>query len=440
MIRSLVAALLACLCLAGTPRPAAAQANTSQAETPYVVKRGDTLMSVSSEMLAGGARDYRRLAEYNRLRDPNKLEPGSTLRIPTAWLKRQAAGVRVIAVAGDVRAGERLLKLGDVVAEGETVASGANGYATLEFSDRSVLRVKAQTRVTLEAHRGAPSLAEFETRLKLGAGAIEAAVAKQRKQDFRVITPTANMAVRGTEFRVRGDEAATRTEVTEGRIGVSGARGGEVPVAADFGTLVRQGEAPAAPVRLLGAPDLSRVAELQERPVVRIGFPALETATGYRVVVAEDADLRNVLVETAVRGPLVRIIDLRDGDYFYGVRGVDALGLEGRESRARFRLRARPLPPAPAGPVGDARVPPGPVELSWETAEDVASFRLQVASDERFSVLVIDREAVTGTRFAVENLPPGRYWWRASSRRANGEQGPFGEPASFEVRAPEEAR
>lgn len=431
MRRRLFAVLFALLCSG-----AAAQAP----ETTYVVKRGDTLMSVSSELLAGGARDYRKLADHNKLRDPNRLEPGTTLRIPTAWLKRQAAAVRVLAVTGEVRAGARMLKVGDAVAEGETVESSPSGHATLEFADGSVLRVKGRTRVTVEAHRGAPTLSEFETRLRLGAGAIEAAVAKQRKQDFRVITPTANMAVRGTEFRVRADEETARSEVTEGLVGVAGARGREVGVAAGFGTLVRQGEAPATPVRLLGAPDLSGVPDLQERPVVRIGFPALPGAVQYRFLVADDPELRNVVLETGVRGPLVRIVDLRDGDYHYAVRGVDALGLEGRESRARFRLRARPLPPALSSPPDDGRVAAGPVELAWEASEGTGAFRVQVAGDAQFQALVLDRDDVSGPRLAIDALPPGRYWWRAASRRPDGGFGPFGEASSFEVLPPEGPR
>jgi len=416
----------------------AAAAGAQSADTSYIVKPGDTLMSIASEQLAGGAKDYRRLAAHNGLKDANVIAPGTTLRIPAAWLKRQAATTRVIAVSGDVKAGERALKVGDTVAEGEQVASGPAGYATLEFADRSVLRIRPESRVTVEAHKSAPTLTEFETRLRLGAGAIEATVAKQRAQDFRVRTPTANMAVRGTEWRVRASETITQTEVTEGRVAVAGDKGKEVVLVAGFGTVVRQGEAPARPVQLLGAPDLSRVPELQERPAVHIAFPALPGASGYRVVAALDREMRNVVVEADVTRPVVRIVDLRDGEYFYAVRGVGALGLEGREAQARFRLKARPLPPDPQAPAGGASLPPGPVEFTWENGEEAASFRFQLATDERFGTLLIDRAELAERRLRAEKLEPGRYWWRVASTRANGDPGPFGDAQPFTVQAPEQ--
>jgi hypothetical protein len=340
--RTFVACLFLCSVLAAGVAPAAEPAAKKAAagEIAYVVKPGDTLMSVSSQLLAGGARDYKRLAAHNGLKDANVIAPGSTLRIPVAWLRRESAAVRVIAVAGDVQAGGRALKVGDTVAEGEEVVSAPGGFATLEFADRSVLRVRPQSRVRIEAHKGAPTLAEFETRLRLGAGAVEAAVAPQRSPNFRIQTPTANMAVRGTEFRVRGSESASQAEVIEGRVGVSGAKGAEVSVNAGFGTVVRQGEAPAKPVKLLGAPDLSGVPEAQQGSVARIAFPPLEGAAGYRIVAATDRELRNVVAETTVRRPLVRIVDLQAGEYFYGVRGIDALGLEGREAQGKLRLSA----------------------------------------------------------------------------------------------------
>ena len=102
----------------------------------YVVKPGDTLMSIASEQLAGGAREFRRLAAHNGLKDANVIAPGTQLRIPTAWLRRQAATVRVVALAGEVKSGERGLKSGDALAEGDRVRSGPTGHATLEFADK----------------------------------------------------------------------------------------------------------------------------------------------------------------------------------------------------------------------------------------------------------------------------------------------------------------
>lgn len=403
-------------------------------DTLYLVKPGDTLMSIASEQLAGGARDFRRLAAHNGLKDANAIAPGAGLRIPAAWLRRQASQARVLVVAGEVKSGERVLKSGDTVGEGERLLSGASGYAMLEFADHSVVHLKPASELAVEVQRAAPARSEFETRLRLGAGAIEAVVAKPRVQQFHVRTPTADLAVRGAAFRARSAEGGTQVEVTEGRVAIGGGTGRDLDVDAGFGTVTRPSEGPAAPVRLLAAPDLAGVAERQERPSVRIAFARLPGAVGYRIVAATDAEMRSIVAESALRSPTARLLNLRDGDYFYTVRGVDALGLEGLEARGRFRLRARPLPPALAAPARGAAMVPGAVEFRWDAAEEGATYRFQMSVDERFANVLLDRAGVAGQSLTAQVQAAGRYFWRVASQPSAGESGPFGDPEMFVVR------
>src|SRR3982074_2093334 len=51
------------------------------------------------------------------------------------------------------------------------------------------------------------------------------------------------------------------------------------------------------------------------------------------------------------------------------------------------------------------------VHLRWGTRPGVSRYRLQLASDGAFADIVFDR-VVTGTEYQVNDLPPGRYFWR----------------------------
>jgi LysM repeat protein len=55
------------------------------AERTYTVKAGDTLSKISKEFY-GNANDFMKIFEANRdkLKDPNKIQPGQELRIPAA--------------------------------------------------------------------------------------------------------------------------------------------------------------------------------------------------------------------------------------------------------------------------------------------------------------------------------------------------------------------
>jgi nucleoid-associated protein YgaU len=58
-------------------------AGTATAPRTYTVKKGDTLSKIAKE-LYGNASDYKKIFEANRdkLKDPDKIQPGQVLTIP----------------------------------------------------------------------------------------------------------------------------------------------------------------------------------------------------------------------------------------------------------------------------------------------------------------------------------------------------------------------
>lgn len=348
-----------------------------------------------------------------------------------------AQGVaKVVALSGEANSGARALKVGDSVAEGEELASGRGSYATLEFTDASVVRLTPDSRLRIEAHRAPAALAVVETRLRLGAGALEASVASRGVPNFTIVSMLGSVAVHGTAFRVRVGEASMFVEVLEGRVAVSGAAGAPVVVNAGYGTRVASNQAPLAPVELLRAPDISRVAELQQRPVVRLRFASLAGAQRYRIVAAADRELREVLVENTQRRPDARMLELRDGEYYFGVRAIDELGLQGAEARGRFRLKARPLPPVAQAPEPEAAMAPGDVVFSWVAVREATSYRFQLATEAAFAAPLVSRDGLLTRELEVENIGAGRYYWRVATVRAGDDQGPFGDPQMFTLQAP----
>jgi hypothetical protein len=246
---------------------------------------------------------------------------------PSAAWPAEPPAAKVVAVSGQVQAGGRALKTGDAVAEGDEIASGPEGRATLEFADRTVLFVRTDSRL------------HIEKQLRLDSGAVEVVVPQQGAPGFGIVSQSGNVTTRGAAFRARARPEGLLVEVVEGSVAVAGTAGAQVVVEAGHGTLVKRAEAPLAPVKLLDAPDISGIAALQEKAVVRLRFAPLAGAVRYRVVVAADRDLRDVIVESRPRRPDLRLLELDDGEYFYGVRAIDELGLDGREVRGAFRLK-----------------------------------------------------------------------------------------------------
>ena len=154
-----------------------------------------------------------------------------------------------------------------------------------------------------------------------------------------------------------------------------------------------------------------------------------------RVQVAADAQFDQIVRTQRVEaGSEIRIAGLDDGAWFLRVRRIDALGIEGLDAVRPFVLKARPEPPAPAQPRRGAKQTVGTVAFAWAQNVEATSHRLQIASDAEFKALLLDRDALTDTSARLDLAAPGTYFWRLASIRANGDQGPFGDALSFELR------
>ena len=141
------------------------------------------------------------------------------LLLAGAWMCTQAfageAG-RIKVSKGDVqikRNGKLMAApVGAIVEVKDTVKTGGDSSVGITFHDNSLLSAGPNSELVIErfvfdstTHQG-----EFDTRLKKGTLAVVSGkIVKQSPEAMRIKTPAAIMGVRGTEFVVKVDEAAT---------------------------------------------------------------------------------------------------------------------------------------------------------------------------------------------------------------------------------------
>lgn len=445
MKRRSIAAL--CLLAIGDGSAAQAQPDGPAAEPSYAytTRRSDTVIGIGRQLLAD-PRSWREVASFNRLANPNRIPTGTQLRIPLRLLSSERAWATVEQAVGDVRAGTGAsavpLRGGETLAEGASLQTGVDGSTVVRLADGSLLRLAAGSRMQIDRARRYGSVDHVSSGVKLEQGRIEvqAPRAAAGKPGFEVRTPQGVLGVRGTEFRVHvaGDSQATRGEVLEGAVQFAGGAGGAGgrQLGAGFGTVIDAEQRVGEPSPLLPAPDLSAMPILQERLVLRFPVPAMAGAIGFRGQVARDAQMREVLADNLAQGPELRFTNLEDGHYVLRVRAIDARSLEGRDASLAFRLKARPEPPLPSAPAPRGVTRGTRVALAWTANPEAASYRLQVASDERFVRLVRDVPALAATTFDLDDIAPGEYFWRLASVRAGDDQGPWGSVRSFVLRPP----
>ena len=341
-------------------RAAAAAGNT---DFQLTIQQGDTLPDLGERWLADPKR-WPELQRHNKIRDPKRLVPGSTLAIPLALLRGEPiefSEVTLRSVSGQARKADGTpLATGDRLPERATIKTAEDGYVIIQLADASTLRLQSRSELTLERARRLPGTAGSDVRFSMPAGQAEIQFNPGAAQTshFEIRTGFASASVHSAAFRVIAGERGTRTEVTEGSIAFAGlapnaglaAPEDALPIPEGFASTVDASRKPNAPVRLLAAPALPQEPVFQRAPSLRLAFPPLEGAVSYRARLATDADFQRMVGETVVSQPEVNFSGLEVGSYLLKVRAIDQFGLEGRDAIALIGIvpDTQPATPAPA--------------------------------------------------------------------------------------------
>ncbi|MDY0744070.1 FecR domain-containing protein [Paucibacter sp. R3-3] len=423
------------------PRAPAAAADADPAWS-YHVQPGDNLFDLAAAYLKERT-SWRELQKLNRVADPLRLPPGSTLKMPVRLLRREASVAQAVFVQGEVslrHAGGSTpapLRTGDELRSGDALVTGEQATLTLRFVDGSRLLVAPRSEVTVEELLVYGRSAVPAMRLQLQKGSADSKVqpSRERPADYQLKTPSLLLGVRGTEFRVQvsDDGRSARAEVLEGTVaGTPAGAAAATPMPAGYGLAATLGQAPSPLTKLLPAPALAGVPQKLERIPMTITWPALDGAGAYRAQVFDGQG--NLLLDGRFESPRAQWADLPDGNYKLRLRGIDALGLEGLAAEQDVRLKARPEPPFASSPAPDARVYGDSAPLAWTRPVNAQSFRLQVGTDAGFQAPpVLERSGLSSTELGA-SLPPGQYFWRVASTAAGPDDGPWGDPQHFELR------
>jgi hypothetical protein len=205
-----------------------------------------------------------------------------------------------------------------------------------------------------------------------------------------------------------------------------------VDLAAGEGTMVKKGEPPLPPRKLLAPP---RPVELKNiyniSPILT--FAKIEGAKAFRVTISKDKAGKQVIREKRIKADeSLKIPGLSDGQYFLLVQSIDDIGLEGPSSEAYlFTVRMNPLPPITQSPHGDTKIKGKTTEFQWLSVSDAVRYHLQVAEDTEFKALVADKADYKGTTFKTGSLDYKPYYFRISSIAKDDYQGAWSDPIRF---------
>lgn len=401
----------------------------------YTVRPGDTLIGIAERYLVASDR-WTELQQTNQIEDPDRLLPGTVLRIPVSLLRSAPAAVTLETSSGSVRwrqAGDwRAASQGQQLFAGATLETLADASALLRLADGSKLLLGANSLVVFDALGVYAGGLMVDTRLRLQRGESEVVAAPYRRgsRTLRIQTPSAQAVVRGTHFRLGFDGDVTREETLTGQVGVS-ASARSVKVPAGKGTLVRKGQPPEKAVDLLPAPDIAALPPRLERLPLRFPLPPLAGARAWHGEIAPDRKFERILLSKTASGAALTFADLPNGEYVLRVRATDGRGLQGRDAVHAFTVFARPFAPGLNYPGDGAKIRTARPNFAWSEAQEAAGYRVQVAGDGDFAQPLHEGVSEGNKWFAPEDLPVGGLSWRVASVDVRGQPGPWSAPAWF---------
>ena len=418
----------------------------------YTLQPGDNPWNLSERYLIDMSY-WPLLVAHNRIANDRQLPPGTTLRIPQAWLKLRSSQVRLEAVADGVEwhggQGWQPARSGSQLQPGQRLRSSPEASATLQLADGSRLLLLGDSElrlVTAEQH----AAGAFHLRIELLRGRLENAVHPMRRSGgrFEIQTPSAVTSVRGTEFRISTDELGiTRTEVLDGAVEL-GNTAGQIDLHAGTGSLARTDHAPQPPRSLLPPPDLTHWATRWEQSSIGLRWAEQPGAVAWRLqVLALGEDGRpqgTTRVDQSLLQPVATLPALPDGHYLLRARGIDELGLEGQNAERTLQIDTQPAPPSGLVPADGQHIVGAPPTLQWQppvTATGPTTpppgpggrhWRVQLArSPSGFESPWLDRKT-DQPRLEPGDLPPGDWFWRVASVDFQ-DQGPWGEHRHFHL-------
>lgn len=395
----------------------------------YQVRPGDNLYTLARRYLVQPD-NWRVLQRVNRIADPHIIPKGKILSIPTHLLKSDRLTARTIAfrgtatlIAADGRATPLAVNL--PVTPGMAIETGNSSFVTLELSNGSRITLPSQSRLRVTHMRRIHLGDTLDFNFFLEKGRLETGVTPLKNSNgrYRIQTPVAVSAVRGTTYRVayEGPDAPSLTEVIDGSVSVGHHQGGSAQqIEKGFGASLKADGA-FAQEALLPAPELLRPGRVQADPQALFTLAPMEGAARYHAQLARDASFTDIEYESYSDTPDLMFTGIENGRWFVRLTAISASGLEGMP--VNYSVRRVLAGISATSQRGDD----GGYRFRWSgdgagNGERQRLYHFHLRPDQPGAIPLINEVGLNEQLLTISDLPPGTYVWRVGVQQfENGE-------------------
>ncbi|MEL6876305.1 MAG: FecR domain-containing protein [Pseudomonadota bacterium] len=302
------------------------------------------------------------------------------------------------------------------------IITQAGSFVTLSLEDGSRISMPSNSKVRITRLRHILLTDSVDYEFSVDNGRVRSKVTPfDRDADrYRVRTPVAVSAVRGTDYRVRVDDTSGTAfaETVDGQVDV--AAGQDIGAASAVSVPAGQGAAATASGELLTAsllaePAMVEPAKTQSDPELRFEFEPGATAQGYRMMISSDAGFVDILDEKNSGEPVMTLPAIPDGRYFGKASVLASDGFEGLPSTFSFkRVLSTINGTAGQGDFG--------FRFKWAgEGSGTRLYRFQLVAGDKAAVPMVDEAGLTADVLTLSDLPDGDYFWRVGVTQFTGD-------------------
>lgn len=405
---------------------AASGGSVDQGEWSYTLRPGDSVLSLSKDML-DNHHTWLQLLRHNNIGSASDLHPGSVLHIPLDWLRQRPEPAHAVAVTGQVfyqdlsGRGYQPLSRGTRLDVGDEVRTD-NGHVVIQLADQSIVRLGPRSSLTFNrlTRFGKTGMADTRMRLEQGNLSTKVHPLSDPRSRFEIETPSAVAAVRGTQFRLNAMPDGTRLEVTKGKVAFSN----------DY----HQALVPAGKAALISGINPIEISDLPQAPKPpaspgkvqklpqTLKWQAVPAATGYHL----DIYNRNNgawIASTHLDKPAYQLTGLDNGQYAALLSAVDTNGVQGNAKPVDFSIDLQAHAADLLAPAADGKIDNKRPLFKWKFQGNDEKARVQVSTTQDFQQILTSSNWNTASQASVpQALDPGQYYWRVQTRAGGDSQ------------------
>ncbi len=178
------------------------------------------------------------------------------------------------------------------------------------------------------------------------------------------------------------------------------------------------------PLLLISPRQGERVLYLKKPPLIQFKWRPSTLASGYELLIARDAEMKQDLRRLSVSSPSITIDNLTKGAYFWRINALSGLGSGGAVNASqvsRFTVDVtgtldspEPLYPQDGFVIGRQVLKNSSVSFSWKKNPELTKSVFSVATDKAFKNTVFSANPASDLFSFKSDLSPGTYYWRVA--------------------------